>query len=74
MLTFPISPALSACDSLADIDDLYAFLEAQGELSRFPTPPLLKEDFMVEEIEIDLEAEEAELDGMLETKPVSGYC
>ena len=36
----PPSPAISICDSLADIDDLDAFLEAQGTLSHFPTPPL----------------------------------
>ncbi|KAK5135678.1 hypothetical protein LTR08_004979 [Meristemomyces frigidus] len=35
----PPSPALSACDSLADIDDLDAFLMAQGPLSKFATPP-----------------------------------
>lgn len=37
--TFPPSPALSNCDSLADIDDLEAYLSAQGPLSRFATPP-----------------------------------
>lgn len=39
---FPPSPALSAVDSLDGIDDLDAFLDAQGALSRFPTPPLGK--------------------------------
>ncbi|KAK4541827.1 hypothetical protein LTR36_007359 [Oleoguttula mirabilis] len=39
--SFPPSPALSACDSLADIDDLDAFLESKGPLSHFATPPLL---------------------------------
>lgn len=36
---YPPSPAPSACDSLADIEDLDAFLDAQGKLSRWPTPP-----------------------------------
>lgn len=38
MITFPPSPAQSCCDSLAGIEDLDAFLEAQGQLSHFPTP------------------------------------
>ncbi|KAK5121628.1 hypothetical protein LTR85_004800 [Meristemomyces frigidus] len=42
--SFPPSPALSACDSLADIDDLDAFLDSKGPLSRFATPPLLLKD------------------------------
>lgn len=40
---YPPSPALSACDSLDGIDDLDAYLDAQGPLSRFGTPPLAKE-------------------------------
>ena len=36
---FPPSPAPSASDSLADIEDLDAFLDAQGQLSHWPTPP-----------------------------------
>ena len=44
MLVLPPSPALSACDSLADIEDLDAFLLAQGPLSRFATPPLSGKD------------------------------
>ena len=40
-MLLPPSPALSACDSLADIDDLDAYILAQGPLSRFATPPLL---------------------------------
>jgi len=51
MIAFPPSPALSACDSLADIDDLEAFLQSQGSLSHFPTPPL-KEFAVVKTIEI----------------------
>ena len=39
-MLLPPSPALSACDSLADIDDLDAYILAQGPLSRFATPPL----------------------------------
>ncbi|KAK3670839.1 hypothetical protein LTR78_009283 [Recurvomyces mirabilis] len=34
------SPSLSVCDSLDGIDDLDAFLAAQGPLSQFATPPL----------------------------------
>ncbi|KAF2722865.1 hypothetical protein K431DRAFT_35629 [Polychaeton citri CBS 116435] len=48
---FPPSPALSACDSLDGIDDLDAFLEAQGRLSHFPTPPL-KKQAVVEVVEV----------------------
>jgi hypothetical protein len=50
MITFLPSPAPSACDSLAGIDDLDAFLEAQGQLSHWPTPP--KESGIVEVTEI----------------------
>ncbi|KAK3699270.1 hypothetical protein LTR37_016513 [Vermiconidia calcicola] len=53
MITFPPSPSLSACDSLADIDDLDAFLEAQGRLSHWPTPPPPKDEATVTEIELD---------------------
>ena len=54
MLGFPLSPSLSDCDSLDDIDDLDAFLEAQGQISHFPTPPLrFKDGIMVHEVEID---------------------
>ncbi|EMC96438.1 hypothetical protein BAUCODRAFT_24217 [Baudoinia panamericana UAMH 10762] len=38
--TLPPSPTASVCDSLADIDDLDAFLAAQGPLTRWTTPPL----------------------------------
>lgn len=62
MLAFPPSPALSSCDSLADIEDLDAFLEAQGQLSHWPTPPPprvdLKEESIIEVTEIDTEGEE----------------
>jgi hypothetical protein len=50
MITFLPSPAPSACDSLAGIDDLDAFLEAQGQLSHWPTPP--KESGIVEVTEV----------------------
>lgn len=40
---FPPSPAVSVCDSLDGIDDLDAFLDSQGRLSHFPTPPLKKQ-------------------------------
>ena len=65
MITFPASPALSACDSLADIDDLDAFLAAQGDLSRWPTPPPYKDVIVVEEVEID---EDEEQDSILDCK------
>jgi len=50
MIAFPPSPALSECDSLAGVD-LDAFLDAQGSLSHFPTPPL-KETAVVEITEV----------------------
>lgn len=43
MIRFPLSPALSDCDSLAS-DELDALLEAQGELSHWPTPPLSEDE------------------------------
>lgn len=55
---FPPSPALSICDSLADIDDLDAFLDAQGPLSHFGTPPPPKASSMVEVMEVFDEEEE----------------
>jgi hypothetical protein len=58
---FPPSPAFSDCDSLAGIDDLDAFLEAQGKLSQWPTPPLkreLEEDLEVPSEESDYESED----------------
>lgn len=61
MITFPPSPTLSVCDSLQDIDDLDAFLEAQGSLSQFPTPPL-KKLATVEEVEIFEEDYEEDVD------------
>lgn len=39
MALYPPSPVFSDCDSLAS-DELDALLEAQGELSHWPTPPL----------------------------------
>nr|OQO28488.1 hypothetical protein B0A51_03300 [Rachicladosporium sp. CCFEE 5018] len=36
----PASPTLTDFDSLDGIEDLDAFLDAKGGLSRFPTPPL----------------------------------
>ena len=63
---YPPSPALSACDSLADIEDLDAFLEAQGQLSHWPTPPPAekKEDagIIVEEYECGFDSDEDRLD------------
>ena len=58
MITYPPSPAISICDSLADIDDLDAFLEAQGQLSHWPTPPQAKQEWIVQETEIGLEDED----------------
>ena len=52
MDSFPPSPALSVCDSLDDIDDLDAFLDAQGPLSQFATPPLKEKAITVAVSEI----------------------
>lgn len=63
---FPLSPAFSDCDSLAGIEDLDAFLDAQGKLSQWPTPPLkreLEEDLEVLSEESDYESEDG-VDGM----------
>ncbi|EME47598.1 hypothetical protein DOTSEDRAFT_69518 [Dothistroma septosporum NZE10] len=46
----PLSPPLSACDSL-DSDELDAFLASQGALSHFPTPPR-KQAVVTEAIEV----------------------
>ena len=63
MIAFPPSPTLSDCDSLLDIDDLDAFLDAQGQISHFPTPPLpAKDETVVHETELDLSDDEDELD------------
>lgn len=63
MIAYPPSPALSYCDSLDDIDDLDAYLDAQGQLSHFPTPPLPdKDQAIVHEEEIDISDGEDELD------------
>jgi hypothetical protein len=63
---FPLSPAFSDCDSLAGIDDLDAFLDAQGKLSQWPTPPLKLAS--VEELEVSSEDSDCEsedgVDGM----------
>ena len=64
MIAFPPSPALSDCDSLDDIDDLDAYLDAQGQLSHFPTPPAPKKiETIVQEIEVDGNDDDEELDG-----------
>jgi hypothetical protein len=63
---FPPSPAFSDCDSLAGIDDLDAFLDAQGKLSHWPTPPLkseIEEDLEVPSEDSDYESEDG-VDGM----------
>ena len=63
---FPPSPAFSDCDSLAGIDDLDAFLDAQGKLSQWPTPPMkreMEEDLEVPSEESDYESEDG-VDGM----------
>ena len=63
---FPPSPAFSDCDSLAGIDDLDAFLDAQGKLSQWPTPPLkreIEEDLEVPSEESDYESEDG-VDGI----------
>ena len=62
MIAYPPSPAFSVCDSLADIDDLDAFLDAQGQLSHWPTPPSLKKECFVEEIEIEEDDDDDGLD------------
>ncbi|EME86748.1 uncharacterized protein MYCFIDRAFT_194716 [Pseudocercospora fijiensis CIRAD86] len=46
-MLFPPSPTRSECDSLYGIDDLDAFLDAQGKLSRFPTPPPVNKDAII---------------------------
>lgn len=58
MITLPVSPAISTCDSLAGIEDLDAFLEAQGDLSRWPTPPLGKDEVIVSEIALEMSDDE----------------
>lgn len=63
---FPLSPAFSDCDSLAGIDDLDAFLDAQGKLSQWPTPPLKREteeDLEVPSEDSDYDSEDG-VDGM----------
>ena len=63
MLQYLPSPTLSACDSLADVDDLDAFLESHGRLSRWPTPPLpSKEDILVAMIECASDEAEDDVD------------
>ncbi|KAI7204704.1 hypothetical protein D0869_01303 [Hortaea werneckii] len=57
---FP-SPALSACDSLAGSEDLDAFLDAQGPLSQFGTPPPSKMAANMEVMELVEEEDEDEL-------------
>ena len=67
MVACPPSPAWSDCDSLDGIEDLDAFLDAQGQLSHFPTPPLLalyKDDTIVQEVEMEASDDECELDCM----------
>lgn len=62
----PPSPAFSDRDSLAGIDDLDAFLDAQGKLSHWPTPPLrseLEEDLEVPSEDSEDESEDG-IDGM----------
>lgn len=65
MVACPLSPALSDCDSLNGIEDLDAFLDAQGQLSHFPTPPLFalyKDDTIIQEVEMEFSDDEDELD------------
>jgi hypothetical protein len=65
MVAPPPSPAWSDCDSLDGIDDLDAFLDSKGQLSHFPTPPVfasLKDDTIVEEMELEMSDDEGELD------------
>ncbi len=70
MFEFPPSPTLSDCDSLIDIDDLDAFLDAQGQISHFPTPPAPTKDVvLVHETELGLSDEEDELDCMPTSSP-----
>lgn len=58
---YPPSPTLSACDSLAGSEDLDAFLDAQGPLSQFGTPPPSKMVANVEVMELVEEEVEDEL-------------
>lgn len=61
MAFLPPSPVVSDCDSLDNIDDLEAYLNAQGRLSHFPTPPCPKKvETIVTEIEKDLSDDEEE--------------
>ena len=75
MITFPPSPVLSDCDSLDDIDDLDAYLDAKGQLSHFPTPPAPKKtEPIVQEIEIDAGEDDEELDRTRSPSPLgNGY-
>lgn len=70
MHTLPPSPALSACDSLANIEDLGAFLEAQGMLSHWPTPPF-KDISIVTETEICVSEDEEVIDAVESECPPS---
>lgn len=62
-MVFPLSPALSLCDSLDSLDsiELDAFLDAQPALSRLPTPHVGKSALAeVEEVDNISETEDSE--------------
>ncbi|GIZ36714.1 hypothetical protein CKM354_000018200 [Cercospora kikuchii] len=70
-MIYPPSPALSACDSLDGIDDLDAFLAAQGRLSHFPTPPT-KNQPRVEVVELPPDDDDEALeDSLVCTDPIA---
>jgi hypothetical protein len=65
----PPSPAFSACDSIMSLDGdaLDAWLEAQGPLSRFGTPPMHDKQVMTGASEVlkdrkDVSEDEAVVD------------
>ncbi|KAM3423893.1 hypothetical protein BST61_g1288 [Cercospora zeina] len=71
-MIYPPSPALSACDSLDGIDDLDAFLAAQGRLSHFPTPPPTKTEPRVAVIGLPLDDDDKPLeDSLVCTDPIA---
>ncbi|KAK6432929.1 hypothetical protein LTR95_010895 [Oleoguttula sp. CCFEE 5521] len=56
----PASPSLTDFDSLDGIEDLDAFLDAKGSLSRFPTPPLGHMSFVHVGVIEDVSEDESE--------------
>ncbi|KAK6435664.1 hypothetical protein LTR95_008148 [Oleoguttula sp. CCFEE 5521] len=56
----PASPTLTDFDSLDGIEDLDAFLDAKGGLSRFPTPPLKDKTYVHVGVVEDISEDESE--------------